>query len=197
MLSIKKFGAATLVSGRVFLLDPGSAEAVTIKLDGIGEEAPEPLSDEVASQVNPADIKGYILPRMLKVYPQLKDVRIDFQWGAMIGIVPNRIPVVGRIDDKGAEDRIIFIFDYVRPSELARAGQTAARFAPRLEQYLKANQFVRSIGAVLRKVVTALSKTSTNSSSERVTLAIDSFLSCNAFRVRSKLLWRSSLSIPA
>ena len=101
MLSIKKFGAATLVSGCVFLLDPGSAEAVTIKLDGIGEEAPEPLSDEVASQVNPADIKGYILPRMLKVYPQLKDVRIDFQWGAMIGIVPNRIPVVGRIDDKG------------------------------------------------------------------------------------------------
>ena len=121
----------------------------------------------------------------------------DFQWGGMIGIVPNRIPVVGRIDDKGAEDRIIFIFDYVRPSELGRAGQTAARFAPRLEQYLKANQFVRSIGAVLRKVVTALSKTSTNSSSERVTLAIDSFLSCNAFRVRSKLLWRSSLSIPA
>ena len=43
MLSIKKFGAATLVSGCVFLLDPGSAEAVTIKLDGIGEEAPEPL----------------------------------------------------------------------------------------------------------------------------------------------------------
>ena len=63
---------------------------------------------------------------MPKVYPQLKDVRIDFQWGGMIGIVPNRIPVVGRIDDKGAEDRIIFIFDYVRPSEPARAGQTAA-----------------------------------------------------------------------
>ena len=46
---------------------------------------------------DPADIKAYILPRMLKVYPQLKDVRIEFQWGGMIGIVPNRIPVVGRI----------------------------------------------------------------------------------------------------
>ena len=47
---------------------------------------------------DPVDIKAYILPRMLKVYPQLKDVRIDFQWGGKIGIVPNRIPVVGRID---------------------------------------------------------------------------------------------------
>ena len=47
---------------------------------------------------DPADIEAYILPRMLKVYPQLRGVRIDFQWGGMIGIVPDRIPVVGRID---------------------------------------------------------------------------------------------------
>ena len=47
---------------------------------------------------DPADIKAYILPRLLKVYPELEGVRIDFQWGGMIGIVPNRIPVVGRID---------------------------------------------------------------------------------------------------
>ena len=47
---------------------------------------------------DPADIRAYILPRMLKVYPRLKDVRIDFQWGGMIGIVPNRVPTVGRID---------------------------------------------------------------------------------------------------
>ncbi len=48
---------------------------------------------------DPVDIKSYILPRMLKVYPQLRDVRIDFAWGGKIGIVPNRIPVVGRIDN--------------------------------------------------------------------------------------------------
>ena len=47
----------------------------------------------------PKDIKAYILPRMLNVYPQLKDVRIDFQWGGMIGIVLNRVPAVGRIHD--------------------------------------------------------------------------------------------------
>jgi glycine/D-amino acid oxidase-like deaminating enzyme len=47
---------------------------------------------------DPASIKSYILPRMLKVYPQLKDVRIDFEWGGKIGIVLNRVPAVGRIN---------------------------------------------------------------------------------------------------
>ena len=47
---------------------------------------------------DPASIKSYILPRMLKVYPQLKDVRIDFEWGGKIGIVLNRIPALGRIN---------------------------------------------------------------------------------------------------
>ncbi|MDJ0655847.1 MAG: FAD-binding oxidoreductase [Xanthomonadales bacterium] len=46
---------------------------------------------------DPADIKSYILPRMLRIYPQLKDVRIDYQWGGMIGIVLNRIVAVGRV----------------------------------------------------------------------------------------------------
>jgi glycine/D-amino acid oxidase-like deaminating enzyme len=46
---------------------------------------------------DPSSIKSYILPRMLKIYPQLKDVRIDFEWGGKIGIVLNRVPAVGRI----------------------------------------------------------------------------------------------------
>jgi len=46
----------------------------------------------------PSSIKASILPRMLKIYPQLKDVRIDFEWGGMIGIVLNRIPALGRIN---------------------------------------------------------------------------------------------------
>jgi len=48
---------------------------------------------------DPASIKSYILPRMLKIYPQLKDVQIDFEWGGKIGIVLNRIPAVGRINE--------------------------------------------------------------------------------------------------
>jgi len=47
----------------------------------------------------PASIKAYIQPKMLKVYPQLKNMRIDYEWGGMIGIVLNRIPAVGRIND--------------------------------------------------------------------------------------------------
>ncbi len=47
---------------------------------------------------DPSSIKDYILPRMLRVYPQLKDVRIDFEWGGKVGIVLNRIPAVGRIN---------------------------------------------------------------------------------------------------
>jgi len=47
---------------------------------------------------DPSSIKSYILPRMLKIYPELKDVRVDFEWGGKIGIVLNRVPAVGRID---------------------------------------------------------------------------------------------------
>ena len=45
----------------------------------------------------PSSIKAAMLPRMLKVYPQLKNVRIDYEWGGKIGIVVNRIPVLGCI----------------------------------------------------------------------------------------------------
>ncbi len=46
---------------------------------------------------DPRDIRAYILPRMLRVYPQLRDVKIDYEWGGKIGIVLNRVPAVGRI----------------------------------------------------------------------------------------------------
>jgi len=45
----------------------------------------------------PASIMASIVPRMLKVYPQLKNVKIEYEWGGMIGIVLNRIPALGRI----------------------------------------------------------------------------------------------------
>ncbi|WP_434988307.1 NAD(P)/FAD-dependent oxidoreductase [Pseudomonas protegens] len=46
---------------------------------------------------DPADIAGYMRPKMLKVFPQLQDVAIDFQWGGKIGITANRFPQVGRL----------------------------------------------------------------------------------------------------
>jgi len=47
---------------------------------------------------DPRSIKAAILPRMLKIYPQLKDAKIDFEWGGKVGIVLNRMPLVGRIN---------------------------------------------------------------------------------------------------
>lgn len=48
---------------------------------------------------DPASIKAYIEPHMLKVYPQLKGLRIDYEWGGMIGVVLDRVPAVGRINN--------------------------------------------------------------------------------------------------
>jgi glycine/D-amino acid oxidase-like deaminating enzyme len=46
---------------------------------------------------DPGDIKATMVPRMLKVFPQLKDTAIDFEWGGKIGVVITRTPHVGRI----------------------------------------------------------------------------------------------------
>ena len=48
---------------------------------------------------DPKSIKDFIVPRMAKVYPELKDVRIDYEWGGKIGIVLNRQPTVGCLNN--------------------------------------------------------------------------------------------------
>ncbi len=47
---------------------------------------------------DPANIEAYIRPRMERIYPQLKGVRVEFEWGGKIGIVLNRVIAVGRLD---------------------------------------------------------------------------------------------------
>ncbi|WP_346831415.1 FAD-binding oxidoreductase [Pseudomonas abietaniphila] len=44
---------------------------------------------------DPANIADYMRPKMERVFPQLKGVGIDFQWGGMIGISANRFPQIG------------------------------------------------------------------------------------------------------
>ena len=34
---------------------------------------------------------------MLKIYPQLSNVKLDFAWGGTIGVPINRIPQIGRL----------------------------------------------------------------------------------------------------
>lgn len=45
----------------------------------------------------PADIKAYVRPYMLKIYPQLHDVRIDYGWGGTLGITMTRLPHFARL----------------------------------------------------------------------------------------------------
>lgn len=49
---------------------------------------------------DPADIAAYMRPKMLRVFPQLADVRVEFDWGGMIGIGANRLPQIGRLPDQ-------------------------------------------------------------------------------------------------
>ena len=49
---------------------------------------------------DPQDIAAYMQPKMLQVFPQLAGVKIDYQWGGMIGIGANRLPQIGRLSDQ-------------------------------------------------------------------------------------------------
>lgn len=47
---------------------------------------------------DPKDITAAIRPNMLKVFPQLADTRIEYEWGGYIAIAIRRIPQFGRIE---------------------------------------------------------------------------------------------------
>ncbi len=44
----------------------------------------------------PSDIKAFVRPYMLRVYPQLADARIDYGWGGTLGITLKRMPYFAR-----------------------------------------------------------------------------------------------------
>lgn len=48
---------------------------------------------------DPSNIEAIIRPKMLKVFPQLKDVKIDFAWTGNFLLTLSRLPQVGRIGD--------------------------------------------------------------------------------------------------
>ena len=45
----------------------------------------------------PKDIAKFVRPCMLKLFPQLKDVGIDYAWGGTLSVTVNRLPYVGRL----------------------------------------------------------------------------------------------------
>ena len=48
---------------------------------------------------DPADIEAVIRPKLLKTFPQLRDVRIDYTWTGNFLLTLSRLPQVGRIGD--------------------------------------------------------------------------------------------------
>ena len=46
---------------------------------------------------NPDTIKGYLRPKLARIYPQLANIGIDYAWGGTIGVPINRVPQLGRI----------------------------------------------------------------------------------------------------
>jgi gamma-glutamylputrescine oxidase len=49
------------------------------------------------STLEPRDLARFMRRKMLSVYPQLADARIDYTWGGLIGITSNRLPHFGRL----------------------------------------------------------------------------------------------------
>ena len=45
----------------------------------------------------PRDIKAFVRPHMLNIYPELQDIDIEYGWGGAVGITLNRMPDFGRI----------------------------------------------------------------------------------------------------
>ena len=48
----------------------------------------------------PADIARLVRPRMLRVFPQLRDTPIEYAWRGTVGITRTRMPHFGRLSDR-------------------------------------------------------------------------------------------------
>lgn len=47
----------------------------------------------------PKDIKSFVRPAMLEIYPYLDDVQIEYGWGGTLAITMNRMPYLARLKD--------------------------------------------------------------------------------------------------
>lgn len=45
----------------------------------------------------PKDIKSFVRPHMLKLYPNLADVKIDYAWGGTLAVTMKRLPYIRRL----------------------------------------------------------------------------------------------------
>ena len=47
----------------------------------------------------PRDIKAFVRPHMLNIYPELEEVEVEYGWGGAVGITMNRMPDFGRVGE--------------------------------------------------------------------------------------------------
>ena len=47
----------------------------------------------------PADIEAFVRGHMASIFPQLRDVKIDYAWGGLVSISMTRLPHIGRMGD--------------------------------------------------------------------------------------------------
>lgn len=45
----------------------------------------------------PKDIRAFVRPNMLNLFPQLDDVALDYGWGGTLSVTVNRLPHIGRL----------------------------------------------------------------------------------------------------
>lgn len=74
-----------------FVIDYFRLSADGRLLFGGGESYRRGLRDDVAS---------FVRPYMLRIFPQLEDVRLDYAWGGVLAITMTRMPFVRRLSDK-------------------------------------------------------------------------------------------------
>ena len=60
------------------------------------------------SGLEPANAQGIMQAKMIKVFPSLKNARIDFSWSGRMGISVRRMPQIGRIKDSN----VLYISGY-------------------------------------------------------------------------------------
>lgn len=81
----------------------------------------------------PRDIGAFVRPKMLRVFPQLADTRIDYAWGGTLSVTVKRLPHVGRLAPNlffahGYSGHGISIANFAGKIIAEAIGGTASRF---------------------------------------------------------------------
>ena len=65
---------------------------------------------ETFSPIFMHDSKKFVMKRMIKVFPMLKHIKIDYSWGGTLAITTNRLPHFGELLNNKLKLPILFLF---------------------------------------------------------------------------------------